>query len=185
MIASRVFRARATRIVVAILALVMAGVPQARADYKLGTLDRVKVKVHEWPDMDGEYTVSDKGMVSLPLIGDIPAAGHDVQELARTISARLEERSGGAEKPRDLPIPGRELNGIHFAMDFLPQQNRRVSREPILVNEPPILASGKHVVVTGAASGLGLAIAEAAQAEGAIITAIDRVASAHGVSRPI
>jgi hypothetical protein len=49
--------------------------------------------------MDGEYTVSDKGMVSLPLIGDIPAAGHDVQELARTISARLEERSGGAEKP--------------------------------------------------------------------------------------
>jgi glutamate synthase (NADPH/NADH) small chain len=57
--------------------------------------------------------------------------------------------AGGAEKPRDLPIPGRELNGIHFAMDFLPQQNRRVSREPILINEPPILASGKHVVVIG------------------------------------
>ena len=36
--------------------------------------------------------------------------------------------SGGAEKPRDLPIPGRELDGIHFAMQFLPQQNRRVSR---------------------------------------------------------
>ena len=32
--------------------------------------------------------------------------------------------TGGAEKPRDLPIPGRELDGIHFAMDFLPQQNR-------------------------------------------------------------
>jgi glutamate synthase (NADPH/NADH) small chain len=57
--------------------------------------------------------------------------------------------AGGAEKPRDLPIPGRELSGIHFAMDFLPQQNRRVSREPIIVNEPPILASGKHVVVIG------------------------------------
>ena len=38
--------------------------------------------------------------------------------------------TGGAEKARDLPIPGRELNGIHFAMDFLPQQNRRVSGEP-------------------------------------------------------
>ena len=38
--------------------------------------------------------------------------------------------TGGAEKPRDLPIPGRELKGIHFAMDFLPQQNRRVSGEP-------------------------------------------------------
>ena len=56
--------------------------------------------------------------------------------------------SGGAEKPRDLPIPGRELAGVHFAMDFLPQQNRRVSKEPIGAVEP-ILASGKHVVVIG------------------------------------
>ena len=39
--------------------------------------------------------------------------------------------TGGAEAPRDLPIPGRELAGIHFAMDFLPQQNRRVSSEPL------------------------------------------------------
>ena len=38
--------------------------------------------------------------------------------------------AGGAEKARDLPIPGRELEGIHFAMEFLPQQNRRVSGEP-------------------------------------------------------
>jgi glutamate synthase (NADPH/NADH) small chain len=56
--------------------------------------------------------------------------------------------AGGAEKPRDLPIPGRDLAGVHFAMDFLPQQNRRVSHEPVTTNEP-ILASGKHVVVIG------------------------------------
>jgi glutamate synthase (NADPH/NADH) small chain len=56
--------------------------------------------------------------------------------------------TGGAEAPRDLPIPGRELEGIHFAMDFLPQQNRRVSGEP-LGNVTPILADGKHVVVVG------------------------------------
>jgi glutamate synthase (NADPH/NADH) small chain len=56
--------------------------------------------------------------------------------------------AGGAEKPRDLPIPGRDLAGIHFAMDFLPQQNRRVSGEPLRTNEP-ILASGKHVIVIG------------------------------------
>jgi glutamate synthase (NADPH/NADH) small chain len=56
--------------------------------------------------------------------------------------------SGGAEKPRDLPIPGRELDGIHFAMEFLPQQNRRVSEEPLL-NATPILATDKHVVVIG------------------------------------
>ncbi|HEU4659172.1 MAG TPA: glutamate synthase subunit beta [Pseudolabrys sp.] len=57
--------------------------------------------------------------------------------------------TGGAEKPRDLPIPGRELKGIHFAMDFLPQQNRRVSNEPPLGNLEPILATGKKVVVIG------------------------------------
>src|SRR5215469_9363338 len=56
--------------------------------------------------------------------------------------------AGGAEKGRDLPIPGRELAGIHFAMDFLPQQNRRVSNEPP-GDAAPILAGGKHVVVIG------------------------------------
>ncbi len=55
--------------------------------------------------------------------------------------------AGGAEKSRDLPIPGRELAGVHFAMEFLPQQNRRVSGEPD--GSAPILAGGKHVVVIG------------------------------------
>ena len=69
-----------------------------------------------------------------------------VQELLDGYDAVL--LSGGSEKPRDLPVPGRDLDGVHFAMDFLPQQNRRVSGEPIGTNEP-ILASGKHVVVIG------------------------------------
>ena len=56
--------------------------------------------------------------------------------------------AGGAEKPRDIPVPGRDLAGIHFAMDFLPQQNRRVSHEPLKSNAP-ILANVKHVVVIG------------------------------------
>ncbi|HAP46094.1 MAG TPA: glutamate synthase, partial [Afipia sp.] len=55
---------------------------------------------------------------------------------------------GGAEASRDLPIPGRDLDGIHFAMDFLPQQNRRVSNEP-LGDVREILAGGKDVVVIG------------------------------------
>jgi glutamate synthase (NADPH) small chain len=54
----------------------------------------------------------------------------------------------GAEHSRDLPIPGRELYGIHFAMDFLPQQNRRISGEPA-GEHPPIVAGGKHVIVIG------------------------------------
>jgi glutamate synthase (NADPH/NADH) small chain len=56
--------------------------------------------------------------------------------------------TGGAEKPRDIPIPGRELDGIHFAMDFLPQQNRRVSGEPV-GDVPPIIAEKRRVVVIG------------------------------------
>ncbi len=54
--------------------------------------------------------------------------------------------AGGAEKPRDLPVPGRELDGVHFAMDFLTPQNKVVAGDKI-TNQ--ILASGKHVVVIG------------------------------------
>jgi len=56
--------------------------------------------------------------------------------------------AAGCEQPRDLEIPGRDLAGIHFAMPFLTQQNRRVGGEP-LDNENPITAQDKHVVVIG------------------------------------
>jgi glutamate synthase (NADPH/NADH) small chain len=54
--------------------------------------------------------------------------------------------AGGAEQPRDLPVPGRELKGVHFAMEFLPQQNRVVAGDKV---KNQILATGKHVVVIG------------------------------------
>ncbi len=54
--------------------------------------------------------------------------------------------AGGAEQPRDLPVPGRELDGVHFAMDFLPQQNKVVAGDRVAGQ---ILATGKHVVVIG------------------------------------
>ena len=54
--------------------------------------------------------------------------------------------TGGAEVPRDLPIPGRELDGVHFAMQFLPLQNRVVAGDKV---EDQIVATGKHVVVIG------------------------------------
>ena len=56
--------------------------------------------------------------------------------------------TGGSESPRDLPVPGRELDGVHFAMDFLPQQNRRVSQEHLNVSKE-ILAKDKDVIVIG------------------------------------
>ena len=88
--------------------------------------------------MQAEGVVFHYGVdVGVTLAVDELVAGHDAVVL-----------SGGAEKARDLPIPGRELKGIHFAMDFLPQQNRRVGNEP-LGNIEPILATGKKVVVIG------------------------------------
>jgi len=54
--------------------------------------------------------------------------------------------AGGAEQPRDLPIPGRELDGVHFAMEFLPLQNKRVAGDTGVTD---LWASGKHVVVIG------------------------------------
>jgi glutamate synthase (NADPH/NADH) small chain len=54
--------------------------------------------------------------------------------------------TGGSEKPRDLPAHGRELEGIHFAMDFLPQQNKKNAGDTVA---DQILATGKHVIVIG------------------------------------
>ncbi|MGB7990494.1 MAG: glutamate synthase subunit beta [Candidatus Methylophosphatis roskildensis] len=54
--------------------------------------------------------------------------------------------AGGAEQPRDLPAPGRELDGIHFAMEFLPQQNKVNAGDKL---KGQITASGKHVIVIG------------------------------------
>jgi glutamate synthase (NADPH/NADH) small chain len=54
--------------------------------------------------------------------------------------------TGGAESPRDLRVPGRELKGIHFAMEFLPQQNRRIAGDAV---PDQILATDKRVVIIG------------------------------------
>ena len=54
--------------------------------------------------------------------------------------------AGGAEVPRDLPVPGRDLRGVHYAMEFLPQQNKVVAGDKV---KGQLLATGKHVVVIG------------------------------------
>ncbi len=73
-------------------------------------------------------------------------AGAETARLADQYDVLL--LAGGSEHPRDLPVEGRDLDGIHFAMEFLPQQNRRVSGED-LGDVKPITAEGKHVVVIG------------------------------------
>ena len=74
-------------------------------------------------------------------VGDDVALGNLVDQHDAVIL------SGGAERPRDLPIKGRNLKGVHFAMEFLPQQNRRVSNEA--EDAELILAKDRHVVVIG------------------------------------
>jgi glutamate synthase (NADPH/NADH) small chain len=73
--------------------------------------------------------------------GNVPA-----EDLRKEFDAIL--LAGGAEQPRDLPVPGRDLKGIHFAMEFLPQQNRRVAGDRINSKEA-ILATGRRVVILG------------------------------------
>ena len=73
-------------------------------------------------------------------------AGIPVDDLRKEFDAIL--LAGGAEQPRDLQVPGRELKGIHFAMEFLPQQNRRCEGETVPEAEA-ILATGKRVVIIG------------------------------------
>jgi glutamate synthase (NADPH/NADH) small chain len=69
-----------------------------------------------------------------------------VEDLRRDFDAIV--LAGGAEHPRDLKVPGRELKGIHFAMEYLPQQNRRCLGDTV-EPEIEILASGKRVIIIG------------------------------------
>jgi glutamate synthase (NADPH/NADH) small chain len=76
-------------------------------------------------------------------------AGVSVDQLLADYDAVV--MAGGAEQPRDLPIDGRQMDGIHFAMDFLTQQNKRVAGDPEAKAAPggTLSAKGKHVVVIG------------------------------------
>ena len=73
-------------------------------------------------------------------------ADYSVADLRKNFDAVL--LCIGAEQPRELAVPGRELAGVHFAMEFLPQQNRRVAGDAVPEDEA-ILATGKHVVILG------------------------------------
>ena len=74
--------------------------------------------------------------------------GHSVpvDDLQREFDAIL--LAGGAEAPRDLNVPGRELKGVHFAMEFLPQANKRCQGD-LLDSSQEIVATGKRVIIIG------------------------------------
>jgi glutamate synthase (NADPH/NADH) small chain len=102
------------------------------------------------PDFKMEKHLIDRRMAQMAAEGVRFETGVHVgvtvraDELRRQFDAVV--MSGGATKPRDLPVPGRELRGIHFAMDFLPQQNKVVAGDTIAGQ---LLATGKRVVILG------------------------------------
>ncbi len=102
------------------------------------------------PDFKMEKHVLDRRLDQMSTEGvDFQTNAHvgrnvAVKDLRKDFDAIL--LSGGAESPRDLKVPGRELKGIHFAMEYLPQQNKRIAGDQVAGQ---ILATGKHVVIIG------------------------------------
>ncbi|MDH3986181.1 MAG: glutamate synthase subunit beta, partial [Gammaproteobacteria bacterium] len=104
------------------------------------------------PDFKMEKNIIDRRVAQLQAEG---VAFHTDTHIGETMPAKelldafdAVVLAGGSEHSRDLEVPGRELDGVHFAMSFLPQQNKRNEGETI---DPAIAlsASGKHVIVIG------------------------------------
>jgi glutamate synthase (NADPH/NADH) small chain len=116
-------------------------------DDRLGGLLRYGI-----PDFKMEKDVIDRRLIQMEAEGVHFRTGVDVgatmgkDELLASFDAVV--FCIGSRMPRDLPVPGRDLDGIHFAMEYLEQQNRRVAGEAI-PTDVGILANGKHVIVIG------------------------------------
>jgi glutamate synthase (NADPH/NADH) small chain len=87
------------------------------------------------------------------MIGELPKGSKVTNWAKETISPKQLQQdfdavvlTGGAEQSRDLPVPGRDLDGVHFAMEFLPQQNKVNAGDKV---KNQIRADGKHVIVIG------------------------------------
>jgi glutamate synthase (NADPH/NADH) small chain len=87
------------------------------------------------------------------LVGELPKGSKVTNHAKETVSPEQLKAefdavllAGGAEQSRDLPVPGRELDGVHFAMEFLPQQNKVNAGDKL---KGQLRADGKHVVVIG------------------------------------
>ena len=129
------------------LARVGHGVTVYEKNARLGGLLRYGI-----PDFKMEKRLIDRRMAQMRAEGvEFRPNSHigvqlSVQELLDIYDVVV--LTGGSEAPRDMGVPGRKLDGVHFAMPFLAQQNRRVAGEQILDNRP-LSAAGKNVIVIG------------------------------------
>ncbi|HUB15517.1 MAG TPA: glutamate synthase subunit beta [Acetobacteraceae bacterium] len=108
------------------------------------------------PDFKMEKHLIDRRIGQMEAEGVTFRPGVEIGAGAITVDSLLDDHdavvlAGGAEWPRDLPVPGRELDGVHFAMDYLTQQNKRGAgdSEAHAASGGTITAAGKHVVVIG------------------------------------
>jgi len=108
------------------------------------------------PDFKMEKHLIDRRLVQMEAEGVTFRTNVEIGAGAMTVGSLLDDHdavvlAGGAEWPRDLPVPGRELDGVHFAMDYLVQQNKRGAGDSEAHAAPngAITAAGKHVVVIG------------------------------------
>lgn len=108
------------------------------------------------PDFKMEKHLIDRRIEQMEAEGVTFRPGVEIGVGATTVDALLDDHdavvlAGGAEWPRDLPMPGREMPGVHFAMDFLTQQNKRGAGDSEQHAAPggTISAEGKHVIVIG------------------------------------
>ena len=131
------------------------------------------------PDFKLEKWLIDRRLEQMTAEGVEFRTGIEVG-VAVTASSLLEHYdalilAGGAEQPRDLPMPGRELDGIHFAMDYLVQQNKRGAGDDAARVAPrgTISAKGKHVVVIGGGDTGSDCIGTAARQGAASITQLE------------
>jgi polysaccharide biosynthesis/export protein ExoF len=81
-----------------LLALSLLYAIPAWAEYRLGPADALRIRLQEWPDVTGEYTVSPEGNLALPLFGELKAAGLTVGELSLRLTERLRERGSTTER---------------------------------------------------------------------------------------
>ncbi|MBN1516537.1 glutamate synthase subunit beta [Candidatus Sumerlaeota bacterium] len=116
-------------------------------DSRIGGLLRYGI-----PDFKLNKEIIDRRMQQMEAEGVVFKTGMDVGRDVTLEQLRAENDavllSGGATQPRDLPIPGRELKGVYFAMQFLSQQNHRLAGDEV-PEKQAILATGKKVVVLG------------------------------------
>ncbi|MHB8649105.1 MAG: glutamate synthase subunit beta [Gaiellaceae bacterium] len=97
------------------------------------------------PDFKIEKTVVERRLAQLEAEGVVFEYGVEIAEPAQLEGFDAVVLATGARVPRDLPVPGRELDGVHFALEYLYQRNRAVAESA----EPTISAAGKHVIVIG------------------------------------